>query len=256
MRRANVGDEQVCVDTLTLSRRPLPPDSEKPLNVEIGDVDRHLKKLNADVHKRAGSPYDNLLSTGDDLPPQYGFLAQPSSAQGSDILPSYTEGLLVETQLPEPFVSEFNTFRQQPRVPRQVVKSPLSNVAAVLQHRSPEPAPPIYSEAKDMPSAQLQNISYSHYDDVDALAAILKNVDPHAMENAAHRRQIMSQLENYPSSSSGAETADLSSKFDGRRVQTNPADTGSDQTGWHCQKCTFYNEKTTMLCDMCQSKKV
>ena len=253
MRRANIGDEQVCVDALTLSRRPLPLDSEKPPSYEIAEVDKHARKFNADVEKRGGSPYDNVA---DDSKPQYGILMHTSSAHGSDVLPSHTGSLPAEAKLPKPFVPTFPTFRQPSDVTRQV-KSPLSNVGTTFQRRSPEAPPPVYAAAKDMPSAgsaQLQNILHRQDDEVDALAALLKNVDPHVMENAAHRQQIMSQLENYSSSSSsGSGMAELPPKFVGRRMQTNAAD--DVRTGWQCQHCTYYNENSTALCEICNNKK-
>lgn len=253
MRRANVGDDQLCIDTLTLSRRPLPLDSEKPLTGENSDVDRQLKKFNTDAGKRGDSPYDNIMSSADDLKPEYGFLAQPSV---SNILPSHTEGLQAEAILPQPLVPTFSAFRQQPNLTGQAVKSPSSNAATVFQRRSPEPLPPVYAAAKDMPSARVQNISYGHYDDVDALADILRNVDPHVMEDAAHRQQIMSQLETYSPSSSGSAKADVLPKFVSRHTHTTTTDTGSIAAGWQCHQCTYYNDNATLFCEMCNNKKV
>ena len=253
MRRANVGDDQVCVDTLTLSRRPLPLDSEKPLTAESSDVDKPLKKLNTDAGKRSDSPYDNVMSMADDSKAEYGFLAQPALP---NVLPSHTEGLQAEAKLPQPFVPTFSAFRQQPNLTGQVAKSPLSSAATVFQRRSPEPPPPVYAAAKDMPSARVQNISYGHFDDVDALADILRNVDPHVMEDAAHRQQIMSQLETYSSSSSGSAKADVLPKFVSRHSHTTAADTGSVTAGWQCQQCTYYNDNTTRLCEMCNNEKI
>ena len=248
IRRANVGDVQVCVDTLTLSRRPLPLDSEQPSTVESGDVDKHVK--------RGDSPYDNVVSTADDSLPQYGFLAQLYPPQSSNVLPPHTEALRAEAQLHKPFTPAFSAFRPQPNVTGQAAKSPLSNVGTIFQSRSPEAPPPVYSAAKDMPSAQLQNISCSQRDEVDALADILKNVDPRVMEDATHRQQIMSQLENYSSSSSGSGNTDLSPKFVGRHVPTNLADTGSVGMGWQCQLCTYSNENNSRVCEMCRSEKM
>jgi len=256
MRRANIGDEQVCVDALTLSRRPLPLDNEKLPSYDSAEVDKHVKKFNADLEKRDGSPYDNVLSTADDSKPQYGILMHTSSAHSSNVLPSHMGSLPAEAHLPKPFVPTFPAFRQPSDVMRQV-KSPLSNVGTTFQHRSSEAPPPVYAAAKDMPSAgsaQLQNILHRHDDEVDALAALLKNVDPHVMENATHRQQIMSQLENYSSSSSGSGKVELSPKFVSRRMQTNSA-ADTVRTGWQCQQCTYYNENSTFLCEMCSNKK-
>jgi len=256
MRRANIGDEQDCIDTLTLSRRPLPLHSEMPLNVESTDVHKHLVKFNADVEKRSNSPYDNLMPTADDSKPLYGFLAHPSTAQSSNILPLHTEGQQAEAQLPGPFVADISAFRQQPNIMRHMAKSPVSNVGTVFQRRSPEAPPPVYSAAKNMPSAQLQNISYGRCDEVDALAAILKDVDPRVMESAAHRQQIMSQLENYSTSCSGPTNADLPPEFVSRHTHTGAADTSSAERGWQCPKCTYYNENTALNCAMCDNDKV
>ena len=171
MRRANIGDERVCIDTLTLSRRPLPLESENPLAIESSEADRHSKKFMADVGKRGDSPYDNLMLTGEDLKPEYGYLAQPFPTQSSTVH--------TDVQLSEPYLP---AFRQQPTPTGQAMKLPSPNARSVFQSRLPEAPPPVYSEAKDMPSAQLQNISYGQNDEVDALAALLKSVDPHVMD--------------------------------------------------------------------------
>ena len=259
VRRANAGDEQMCIDTLTLSRQPLPPDcAEKPLatlaTADVHEVDRHLTRLGTDVEKRSGSPYDNIVTSADESKPQYGFLAQPYSAQGLYIEPSHTDALRSEMQQDEPFLPTFSTILRQPNVTGQSAKSPLASVGSIFQRGSPEAPPPVYAAAKDMPSAQLQNIPYGQDDEVDALAALLKDVDPHVMENAAHRQQIMSQLENYASSGSGPTKPDLSPKAFVRPVQTTVA--RAARMGWQCEKCTYYNENISRVCEMCQSEKI
>lgn len=252
MRRANAGDEQVCIDTLTLSRRPLPLDSEKP--IETGEIDKQVTKYNVDVQKRGDSPYDNVLLTGDESKPQYGFLTHPLHAQSSNVLPLRMEGVRADAERPKPFLPTVPSTQRQPDAMGQVVKNSLSNVGCTFQHRSPEAPPPVYAAAMHMPSAQLQNISYGHDDNVDALAEILKNVDPHVMENAAHRQQIMTQLESYSSSSSsGSGKADSSPKFVGGRQHAN-VDTAAT-TGWQCPQCTYYNENASLFCDMCHNEK-
>lgn len=252
VRRANVGDEQMCIDTLTLSRRPLPPDcSDKPPTTDVHD--KHSTRFGTGVEKRGNSPYDNILSTTDELQPHYGFLTQPYSIQSSYIQPSRADGLQSVTQQAEPFLPSLTTTLRQPNVMGQAVKSPIANVGSIFQHGSPEAPPPVYAAAKDMPSAQLRNISYGQDDEVDALAALLKTVDPHVMENAAHRQQIMSKLENYSSPGFFPTKPDLSPEFFGRPMQTNLA--SAARTGWQCEKCTYYNENTCRVCDMCQNEK-
>jgi len=250
MRRANIGDEQVCVDALTLSRRPLPLDTDKPPTFDSTEIDKHAKKFNTNAEKRGDSPYDNVFTAVDDLKPQYGSLVQPSSAQSSSIHHSHTEAIPTATQLSNPFVS---AFKQPATVTGQVVKSPHSNVGTILQSRSPEAPPPVYAAAKDMPSAQPRNISYGRDDEVDALAALLKNVDPHVMENEMHRQQIMSQLESYSSTGSGSGKTELPPKIPSRHVHTSP--TVPVRTGWQCRQCTFYNENSEHQCEMCNSEK-
>jgi len=249
LRRANIGDEQVCVDTLTLSRRPLPLDTEKPLTFETTDVEKRTKKFDSEVVKRGDSPYDNIQSAADYSKPQYGVLMQSSS----NISSSHTEGFPAEARLPEPIVPTVSGFRQPLNITGQALRSPLSSVGTTFQRKSPEAPPPVYAAAKNMPSAKLQNISYGHNDEVDALEALLKNVDPHVMENATHRQQIMSQLENYSSSGAGLAKAELPPKLVGRRAHASPADTV--RKGWQCPQCTFYNENSTLLCEMCNSEK-
>jgi len=249
MRRANAGDEQMCVDTITLSRRPLPPDVEKPSTLQGGEVDRHFSDFNPSVEKRGDSPYDNVSSTANNAKPQYGFLAQPYSAQSLQTLPSHTKAFQAETHLPKPMLSPV----KQHNVTGQVVKSPVTNVGSVFQRGQPEALPPVYAAARGMPSAQPQDISYGQNQEVDELAALLKNVDPHVMENAAHRQQIMSKLENYSSSGSGSGMADSSPKVVRRHVQKAVADPA--RAGWHCRLCTYYNENANILCDMCQREK-
>jgi len=260
MRRANVGDEQMCVDTLTLSRRPLSlsADSEQPPTTDNSDGS---KQLNTDIGQRSDSPYDNLLSTFDDAKPGYGFLAQPPS---TGIHALHTEGYRTEINLPEPLLPTFSALPLQPSAAGQAVKSPVSGAATVFQRRSPEHPPPIYSAAKDMPSAQLQSISYGHYDDVDSLASILRNVDPRAMEDATQRQQIMSQLQAYSSTSSGLGTAKAEvpllptfvTQYTNTDTHATAADMGSVAGGWHCQQCTYYNDKSTLVCDICHSGKI
>jgi len=252
VRRANAGDEQMCIDTLTLSRQPLPPDSTDKLpTADAREVDRHLSRFGTDAERRGGSPYDNVLSSAGESRPQYGFLAQPYPTQSFYIQPSHTDGLQSQALQAEPLPPTFSTILRQPNVTGQAVRSPIANVGSTFPRGSPEAPPPVYAAAKDMPSAQLQNISYD--DEVDALAALLKNVDPHMMENAAHRQQIMSQLENYQSSGSGSTKPDLSPEFS-RPLQTSQA--SSARVGWQCEKCTYYNENASRVCDMCQSEKI
>ena len=283
MRRANVGDEEMCVDTLTLSRRPLSLDSERPSTFETAaDVDR---KFNTEVDKRGSSPYDNVEAAADHSRPQSGgTLVQPFTTQSPAIPPrSPAEGLPMEAQLPDPSVPAFSAFRQLRNVTGPVAaKSPLSNVGATVQHRAPEPPPPVYAEARHMPSAGLQNVhmpsaglqnvhmpsaglqnvhmpsaglqnvhmpsaglqnaSYSPDDEVDALASLLRDVDPRLMEDATRRQLILSQLDNYPPSSS-------SSSSQLHRQQY--AD--SVGTQWQCQQCTYSNDSSTHLCQMCNA---
>jgi len=254
MRRANVGDEQVCIDTLTLSRRPLPPDSEKPLTFETVDVEPQVKKFNTEAKKRAGSPYDNVQSAADYSKPQYGILMQPSSTQSSSILRSPLEGISTEAQLPDPFVPAFSAFRQLPNVAGQVAKSsPGTNVGATFQ---PETPPPVYAAARHMPSARLQNVAYGPDDEVDALAALLKDIDPQLMENAVHRQQIMSQLENYPSADhTSSLKTDLPPRHVGRHVRHASPAADTVRTGWQCLHCTYYNDNSAHLCEMCNHEK-
>jgi len=251
VRRANAGDEQMCIDTLTLSRRPLPPDcSDKPPTTDVCDLDKRLTGSSTDVEKRGDSPYDNVLSTADESKAQYGFLAQPYPTH---IQPSRADGLQSEVQQSDPFLPTYSATLRQLNVTGQAIRSPIANVGSMFPRGSPEAPPPVYAAAKDMPSAQLQNISYGQTDEVDALAALLKNVDPQAMENAAHRQQIMTQLENYSTSGSSPTKLDLSPKVFSRPVQSPRA--SSSRMGWQCEKCTYYNENASHVCDMCQSEK-
>lgn len=252
VRRANAGDEQMCIDTLTLSRQPLPPDyCDRPLPNDVREVDRHSTRFSADVEKRGDSPYDNILSAADESKPQYGFLAQ---SYPTHIQPLRSDGLLSESQQAGSFLPPFSATLRQPNVSGQTVKSPLADVGSIFQRASPEAPPPVYAAAKDMPTAQLQNISYSQDDKVDELAALLKNVDPRVMENPAHRQQIMSQLESYSSSASGLARPDLSPNVLSRPVQSTVANAA--RMGWQCEKCTYYNENTSHICDMCQCAKI
>jgi len=251
VRRANAGDEQMCIDTLTLARRPLPPDcSDKALTSDVHEVGRHSTRFSNDMEKRGDSPYDNIMSAADESKPQYGFLAQPFP---TSIQPSRSDGLQLEAQA-QPFLTTFSATSRQPNVTGQTVKSPLADVGSIFQRGSPEAPPPVYAAAKNMPTAQLHNISYGQDDEVDALAALLKNIDPHVMENAAHRQQIMSQLENYSSSASGLAKPELSPKVPIRPMQATLANAA--RKGWQCEKCTYYNEHAGHLCDMCQSEKI
>jgi len=238
MRRANSGDEQLCVETLTLARKPLPFDTEKPA------AELSTDRADREKEKRGSSPYDNLLPADDSLKtPQYGFVAQPTRAQGSDVQLSHTEDFRTEAQAPELYLSAFSTFRQPDVRP----------AATIFRHESLEVPPPLYSAAKYMPSAQLQNVSYGQGDEVEELAAILRNVDPRAMEDAARRQQIMSRLESYSASSSSSGNADRSPKFVARHVHSRKTELA--RTGWHCQKCTYYNENSGLVCEMCTEKK-